>query len=71
MDIRDFIVEMPHMKVSVPVGLPRIEFHPVDEHGTIGMSRTQEMSSGNARSQLIGTVDIVALRKLLDEVDVS
>lgn len=71
MDIKDFIVEMPRMTASAPVGLPKIEFHRMDEGGAVSMYRTQEMSSGESWSQLIGTVDIAALRKLLDEVDVS
>lgn len=71
MDIKYFIAEMPRMAFPVPMGLPRIEFHRMDEGGTVGMYQTQEMSSGEALSKLIGTVDIAALRKLLDEVDVS
>ncbi len=71
MKLSNLVWDEPAMAISCPTGAPKIEFRTIEESGAVGMFSTQEMTSGTSVSQLIGIVDIAALRKLLDSADVK
>ncbi|GAB6965981.1 hypothetical protein JCM25156A_32050 [Komagataeibacter kakiaceti JCM 25156] len=57
--------------VPTPCAPPRVEFRPIGEDRTMYMVLAQGMSHGPDLITPIGTIDLAALRRLLDGVDVS